>query len=81
VADGAAERLVRAASGDNAGLLAVSYGAEAGQFQQAGFTTVICGPGSMDQGHQADEYIEVAEIAKCMRFLDRLFGLMRTAAA
>lgn len=81
IADGAAERLVRAASGDNGGLLTVSYGAEAGQFQQAGFTTVICGPGSMDQGHQADEYIEIAEIGKCMRFLDRLFALLQRPPA
>jgi acetylornithine deacetylase len=56
---------------------AASYGAEAGQFQQAGLPAVICGPGSMDQGHQADEFIEIAEIEKCMGFLDRLFALMR----
>jgi acetylornithine deacetylase len=78
---GAAERLARAASGDNGGMLTVSYGAEAGQFQEAGFETVICGPGSMDQGHQADEFIEISEIEKCIQFMDRLFSIMRQPVA
>ncbi|WP_235538731.1 acetylornithine deacetylase [Sphingomonas sp. Root710] len=77
---GEAERMVRAANGDNGGMLTASYGAEAGQFQAAGFPTVICGPGSMDQGHQPDEFVEISEIEKCMRFLDRLFALMRQPA-
>lgn len=73
-ADEEAERLARAASGDNADALTAAYGAEAGQFQQAWFPTVICGPGSMDQGHQCDEYIEIGEIEKCMRFLCKLLA-------
>ena len=72
-----AERLVRAVSGDNREIQTGSYGAEAGQFQQAGFQTVICGPGSMDQGHQPDEFVELGEIDKCVRFLDQLFALIR----
>ena len=79
-ANGAAERLVRSVTGENAAMLAVSFGAEAGQFQEAGFSTVICGPGSMDQGHQPDEFVEVGEIEKCVRFLDRLFKTMREPA-
>ena len=73
VSDGVAERLVRSVTGDNADMTAASYGAEAGQFQQAGFSTVICGPGSMDQGHQPDEFIEVGEIERCMAFMGKLF--------
>lgn len=72
--DGAAEQLVRSVGGDNAATLTASYGAEAGQFQEAGYPTVICGPGSMDQGHQPDEFIEVEQIAQCMRFMERLFA-------
>jgi acetylornithine deacetylase len=76
VLDGRAEGLVRLVGGDNADMLAASFGAEAGQFQQAGFSTVICGPGSIDQAHQADEYIEISEIEKCMTFMDKLFAAM-----
>jgi len=34
--------------------------------------TVVCGPGSIAQGHQPDEFIEVAELERCDRFMDRL---------
>ena len=58
--DGAAETLVRSLTGDN-GRHVVSYGTEAGQFQQAGYSAVICGPGDIAQAHQADEFITVAQ--------------------
>ncbi len=73
---GRAEAVVRLIGGDNSDMIAGSFGAEAGQFQQAGFSTVICGPGSIDQAHQADEFIEISEIEKCMLFMDRLFTAM-----
>ena len=66
--DGEAERIARAITGDNA-VHAAAYAAEAGQFQQAGFSTVICGPGSIDQAHQPNEYIELDQIEQCERFL------------
>jgi len=66
--DGAAERLARALTGDNA-RRTVSYGAEAGQFQEAGFSTVICGPGSIAQAHQPDEYIEAEQLREGLRFM------------
>ena len=44
----------------------------AGQFQEAGFSTVICGPGSIDQAHQPNEFIELDQIGQCERFLRRL---------
>jgi acetylornithine deacetylase len=50
----------------------VAYGTEAGLFQAGGIPSVVIGPGSIDQAHKADEFIEIAEIAKCGAFLDRL---------
>src|SRR5262249_52238234 len=54
IADGAAEAFARRLTGDNGPARAVSYAAEAGQFQRGGISTVICGPGSIDQAHQPD---------------------------
>ena len=50
----------------------VAYGTEAGPYQGAGFPTVLCGPGSIDQAHQPDEYIEVSEVQAGERFLKTL---------
>ncbi len=50
----------------------VSYGTEAGLFQEAGSPAVVCGPGDIAQAHTADEWIAESQIAKCMTFLDRL---------
>lgn len=58
--DGAAEGLVRAITGDN-GTHVVSYGTEAGQFQAAGYSVVVCGPGDIAQAHQPNEFISVAQ--------------------
>ena len=52
----------------------VSYCAEAGQFQEAGFSTVICGPGSIDQAHQPDEFIAKSQIAEGTTFVRRLIS-------
>ncbi len=70
---GAAEALARAITGDN-GSHVVSYGTEAGHFQKAGYSTVVCGPGDIVQAHQADEYIEVAEFEAGWRFMQALVG-------
>lgn len=56
----------------------VVYATEAGLFQRAGIDTVVCGPGSMDQGHTANEYIELTQIAACERFLQALAGHLAT---
>ena len=72
--DGAAEALVRSLTGYNASD-AVAYAAEAGQFQQAGFSTVICGPGSIDQAHQPNEYIEKTQVHACIDFMRRLIDV------
>ena len=67
----AAEALAKRLSGSNA-VGTVPYGSEAGVFQAAGIPSVICGPGDIAQAHTADEWIEVAELEACTRFLDRL---------
>jgi acetylornithine deacetylase len=66
-----AEMLARALTGDNAEH-AVSYGTEAGLFQAAGYSVCICGPGSIEQAHQADEYIEIAQLAAGEAFIRNL---------
>ena len=69
---GAAEIMARRLAGDNGPLRVAPYAAEAGQFQQAGFSTVICGPGSIDQAHQPDEFIEISQIERGAEFMVRL---------
>lgn len=66
-----AETLARALTGDNETRV-VSYAAEAGLFQQAGLPAVICGPGSIEQAHQPDEWIERSQIEEGAAFMRRL---------
>jgi len=54
---------------------AVPYGTEASHFQAAGCSSVICGPGDIDQAHQPNEYVEVAELERCIGYLGRLATL------
>jgi acetylornithine deacetylase len=54
------------------GTIAVPFASEAGQFQLANVPAVVCGPGSIGQAHQPDEYIEIAQIAACIAFMRRL---------
>ena len=67
----------RRLAGDNGPARVVSFAAEAGQFQEAGFSTVICGPGSIDQAHQPDEYVEAAQLERGAAFMSRLAEAMR----
>ncbi|MGX6648684.1 acetylornithine deacetylase [Maricaulaceae bacterium MS644] len=69
--DGEAEQLARQLTGDNSPRV-VAYGTEGGQFQEAGFSTIVCGPGSIEQAHQADEFVAIEQLAKCDTFLARL---------
>jgi acetylornithine deacetylase len=50
----------------------VSYGTEAGFYQQAGIPTIVCGPGHIVQAHQPDEWIAETELAACDAFIARL---------
>jgi acetylornithine deacetylase len=52
--------------------IAVPFATEGGQFQSAGIPTIVCGPGNVNQAHQPDEFIEIAEIEKCIGFLRAL---------
>ena len=54
--------------------LKVAYATEGGQFQQAGIATVICGPGNIEQAHKADEFVELAQLARCDAFLHKLIA-------
>ena len=68
---GVAEQLARAVTQADGESTTVSFGTEGGQFQRAGWSTVICGPGSIEQAHKPDEFIERSELAACETFLDR----------
>ncbi|MDW3184511.1 acetylornithine deacetylase [Roseobacter sp.] len=74
--DGAAENFVRGLTGDNASNV-VSYGTEAGQFQEAGYSAVICGPGDIAQAHQPNEFISVADFEAGHDFMQRLVDRLR----
>ena len=71
--DGAAEALVRRLTGDNASHV-VSYGTEAGQFQERGYSAVVCGPGDIAQAHQPDEYITIEQFTAGQQFMDDLLA-------
>jgi len=68
---GEAEALVRQLTGDNASRV-VSYGTEGGHFQDAGYSTVICGPGDIAQAHQPDEFLSVAQFEAGKGFMQKL---------
>jgi acetylornithine deacetylase len=53
---------------------AVSYGTEGGLFQEAGIPAVICGPGSIDQAHRADEYVALSDLEACAAFLRKVIA-------
>ncbi|MEE4153654.1 MAG: acetylornithine deacetylase [Erythrobacter sp.] len=67
-----AVEFVRRLTGENAAPANVSYGTEGGQFQEAGFPTIVCGPGSIEQAHQPNEWIALDQLEQCGRFMQRL---------
>jgi len=69
VNDSKACEFVSSITGDNSREV-VSFGTEAGLFQEIGISTVVCGPGSIEQAHKIDEFIELSEIKKCLTFLE-----------
>jgi acetylornithine deacetylase len=74
-----AETLVRHLTGLNT-VGAVAFATEAGLFQEAGIPAVVCGPGSIDQAHRPNEYIERAQVDACAAFLARLADWMQANA-
>lgn len=67
----AAEHLVRRISGANQSSM-VSFATEAGYFQQAGYDTVVFGPGDIAQAHQPNEFVAIAQLDACDAFLSKL---------
>jgi len=71
-----AEALARQLTGANHAE-AVSYGTEAGLFQEAGIPSVICGPGDIREAHKPNEYIEISQVAACETFIRKLVTQLR----
>ncbi|CAB3691361.1 Acetylornithine deacetylase [Paraburkholderia graminis C4D1M] len=69
--DSEAARLLALISGSNE-FGTVAFGTEGGLFDEAGIPTVVCGPGSMDQGHKPDEFITSEQLSACDAMLTRL---------
>ncbi len=61
-------RLAQRLSGEQ-GTTLVAFGTEAGIFKQSGIPTVVCGPGSIVQAHQPDEYVSLEQLARCEAFM------------
>ena len=71
--DSPAVHLAREITGVNQ-VDAVAYGTEAGHFQKYGIPAVICGPGSIEQAHQADEFVALSELEACEAFLRKVIA-------
>ena len=71
--DGVAEALVRHLTGVNQTGV-VAFATEGGLFQEAGISTVMCGPGSIVQAHQPDEFIAVSQVEEGIAFMRKLFA-------
>ena len=67
-ADDAVTRLAQRLSGE-ARTTQVAFGTEAGIFKRSGISTVVCGPGSITQAHQPDEFVSLEQLARCEAFL------------
>jgi acetylornithine deacetylase len=70
-ADEEAVQLAQRLAGETRTTL-VAFGTEAGLFHRAGISTVVCGPGFIDQAHQPDEFVSLEQLARCEQFLRRL---------
>ncbi|MEL6447707.1 MAG: acetylornithine deacetylase [Pseudomonadota bacterium] len=75
-----AERWVEGLAGvRDGGSGEVAFATEGGSFQNAGISSVVCGPGSIDQAHQPNEFIDPAELARCEAMVDDVFAYLCTA--
>jgi acetylornithine deacetylase len=73
-ADDSVTQLALRLSGEQRTTL-VAFGTEAGIFKTAGIPTVVCGPGSINQAHQPDEYVSLEQLARCEAFMRGLAAL------
>ncbi|MEO0631402.1 MAG: M20/M25/M40 family metallo-hydrolase, partial [Planctomycetota bacterium] len=72
-----AERWVRGLKGvREGGTGEVSFATEGGSFQNAGISTVVCGPGCIDQAHQPNEFVDPAELERCEAMVDSVFAYL-----
>lgn len=67
-------RLAQRLSGEE-GTTLVAFGTEAGLFKQFGVPTVVCGPGSIVQAHQPDEFVTLEQLGRCEKFMAGLAGV------
>lgn len=70
---GAAETLLKFLTGANQ-TVGLAFATEAGQFQQAGLSAIVCGPGSILQAHQPDEFIALSQMEAGEAFLRKLIA-------
>ncbi|MEP0940632.1 MAG: hypothetical protein ABJH20_02785 [Rhizobiaceae bacterium] len=52
----------------------VSFGTEAGLYQSLGMDVVVCGPGSIEQAHKANEFLALGQLSQCLKMLEGLSG-------
>ena len=71
-----ASALLAKLTGSNA-VEVVSFGTEAGMFQEQGIDTVVCGPGSITQAHTANEFVEISQLQACLAMLEGLVAEMQ----
>lgn len=69
--DSEAVSLIRDLTGRNSTGV-VSFGTEAGLFEAVGISAALCGPGSIEQAHRPDEFVEITQLEECLGMLDRL---------
>lgn len=77
--NGELQNLISALTGDDE-RHKVAYATEGGQFTNAGIPTIICGPGSIEQAHKANEFVKLSEIERCDGFLQKLLDSCTVSA-
>ncbi len=75
MAENEARRIMSELTGANGADL-VAFGTEAGIFQAMGMDVVVCGPGSINQAHKADEYLSLDQLDQCLSVLQKLGGYL-----
>ena len=70
--------LARSITGDNGRNRVVSFATEGGQFQDGGFSVVVCGPGSIEQAHKPNEFIELSQLDACDDFITKIIERQKT---
>ena len=76
-ASDAVTKLAQRLAGSGERTTLVAFGTEAGLFKNAGIPTVVCGPGSIEQAHQPDEYVSLEQLAQCQAFMHGLAATFR----